>query len=65
MAGGVALMLHVLPPVPDLLALAITVPLGMMLYGAALYRIAPERIAEALHFARNRGEPDPAPAPAE
>ncbi|MCZ8371068.1 MAG: oligosaccharide flippase family protein [Porphyrobacter sp.] len=65
MAGGVALVLHLLPPVPDLLALAITVPLGVVLYGAILHRIAPERIAEALHFARNRGEPDAAPAPAE
>lgn len=65
MAGGVWLLLRLLPPVPDLLALAIAVPLGVVLYGAALYRIAPERIAEALRFARNRGEPEPAPAPAE
>ncbi len=67
MAGGVALALHLLPQVPDLLALAIAVPLGMVLYIAGLYRIAPERLAEALHFARNRGDSDAEaePAPAE
>lgn len=67
MAGGVALALHLLPQVPDLLALAIAVPLGMALYIAGLYRIAPERLAEALHFARNRGDSDAEaePAPAE
>ena len=67
MAGGVALALHLLPQVPDLLALAIAVPLGMVLYIAGLYRIAPERLAAALHFARNRGDGDAEaePAPAE
>lgn len=67
MAGGVALALHLLPQVPDLLALAIAVPLGMVLYIAGLYRIAPKRLAEALRFARNRGDSDAEaePAPAE
>ena len=63
MAGLIALVLHWLPPVPDLLALAIAVPLGVALYGGVLYLIAPERIAEALRFARNRGESEAAPAP--
>lgn len=67
MAGLIALVLRWLPPVPDLLALAIAVPLGVALYGGVLHRIAPERIAEALRFARNRGESEasPAPVPAE
>jgi O-antigen/teichoic acid export membrane protein len=69
MAAGVALLLHLLPAVPDLLALAIAVPVGVGLYLGILHRIAPDRIDEALRFARNRGEseeePAPAPAPAE
>ncbi|MFM7404290.1 MAG: lipopolysaccharide biosynthesis protein [Erythrobacter sp.] len=62
MAGGVALVLRVLPPVPDLLGLAIAVPLGMALYCGALYWIAPDRIAEALRIMRNRGELEADPA---
>jgi len=69
MAAGVALLLHLLPAVPDLLALAIAVPVGVGLYLGILHRIAPDRIDEALRFARNRGESEeevaPAPAPAE
>ncbi len=64
MAGVLALAMRALPPVPDLLALAITVPLGVALYLGALNRIAPDRIAEALRFARDRGEGDPSPEPA-
>ncbi|TAD82348.1 MAG: lipopolysaccharide biosynthesis protein [Sphingomonadales bacterium] len=62
MAACVAIVLRALPPVPDLLALAITVPLGVALYLGALHRIAPDRLTEALHFLRNRGEPEAAPA---
>jgi O-antigen/teichoic acid export membrane protein len=68
MAGGVTLAFAALPAVPSLAALAIAVPLGMALYLAALHRIAPDRIAEALRFAREQGESEPetsAPAPAE
>jgi O-antigen/teichoic acid export membrane protein len=71
MAAGVWLVLRELPPVMDLVALGIAVPLGVALYLGALHLIAPGRIAEALHFARNRGEaedaaqPGSAPAPAE
>ena len=65
MAGGTALVLHLLPPVPDLLALAISVTVGVALYAGALHLIAPERLAEALRFVRNRGETEPEPAPAE
>lgn len=64
MAGGVALAMRGLPPVPPLLALAVTVPLGVALYVGALNLIAPGRVTEALHFARNRGEPEPNPSPA-
>jgi len=64
MAASVAGMLALLPAdAAPLLALGITVPLGAALYGAALHLIAPERLAEALHFARLRGEVVPvAPA---
>jgi hypothetical protein len=36
--------------------------LGVGLYLGALHLIAPDRMAEALHFMRNRGEAEPAPA---
>lgn len=63
MAAGVALMLALLPPgLPPLLALAIAVPLGVALYGGVLHLIAPARLSEALHFARDRGDGAPAPA---
>lgn len=62
MAAGVALALQALPPLPDVLALGLAVALGVALYGAALHLIAPERLAEALHFLRNRGEPEALPA---
>ena len=65
MAGGVWLVVRGLPPVPDLLALAIAVPIGVALYLGALNIIAPDRVAEALNFARNRGASEPEPAPAE
>jgi len=65
MAGGVWLVVRGLPPVPDLLALAIAVPIGVALYVGALNIIAPDRVAEALNFARNRGASEPEPAPAE
>lgn len=67
MAGGVQLALTALPVLPDLMVLAITVPLGVALYLGALNLIAPDRIADALRFVRDRGESDadPEPAPAE
>lgn len=65
MAGGVWLGLRGLPPVPDWVALGVAVPLGVALYLGALNIIAPDRLAEALSFARNRGEGEAAPAPAE
>jgi hypothetical protein len=65
MAGGVWLVLRGLPPVADWLALGIAVPIGVALYLGALNIIAPDRVAEALNFARNRGGSEPEPAPAE
>ncbi|MFM7377772.1 MAG: lipopolysaccharide biosynthesis protein [Erythrobacter sp.] len=65
MAGGVWLVLRGMPPVPDLVALGIAVPIGVALYLGALNIIAPDRLAEALNFARNRGGSEPEPAPAE
>lgn len=67
MAGGVALAVRALPVLPDLLVLAITVPLGVGLYLGALNLIAPDRLADALRFVRDRGEgeAEPEPAPAE
>jgi hypothetical protein len=69
MAGGVSLVMMNLPKVPDLAALAIAVPVGVALYLGALKLIAPERLAEALHFVRHRSDdeslPEPARAPAE
>lgn len=58
MAGGVALMLRAMPPVPDVVALGLAVTLGVALYLGALHLIAPDRLAEALRFIRNRGEPE-------
>ena len=67
MAAGVALVLRGLAGAPDLAALAIAVPVGVALYLGLLHRIAPDRLAEALRFIRNRGEAGSAavPAPAE
>jgi len=66
MAAGVRLLLGLLPAgLMPLLALAACVPLGVALYLAALQAIAPQRLAEALNFLRNRGEDDGAPAPAQ
>ena len=66
MGAGVKLVLGLLPAgLMPLLALAACVPLGVALYLGALQLIAPERLAEALSFLRNRGEDEAAPAPAE
>lgn len=65
MAGGVWLVLRGLPDMADWLVLGIAVPIGVALYLGALNIIAPERLAEALNFARNRGGSEPEPAPAE
>jgi len=66
MAAGVKLVLGLLPAgIMPLLVLALCVPLGVALYLGTLQVIAPQRIAEALSFLRNRGEDEAAPAPAE
>jgi len=65
MAGGGWLGLRGLPPVPDWVALGVAVPLGVALYLGALNIIAPDRLAEALNFARNSDGNQPEPAPAE
>jgi O-antigen/teichoic acid export membrane protein len=62
MAAGVALQLAVLPPMLPLGALVLAVTLGIALYGGALHLIAPERLAEALRFLREQGEPEATPA---
>lgn len=62
MAAGVALALRFMPPVMPLAALAGAVALGVALYLAALQLIAPDRLAEALRFLRERGEAEPVPA---
>ena len=62
MAGGVALALRALPPVMPLAALGAAVLLGVALYLGALQLIAPDRLAEALRFLRERGEAEPVPA---
>jgi O-antigen/teichoic acid export membrane protein len=62
MAAGVALALQVMPPLPDILALGLAAGLGVALYLGLLHLIAPDRLAEALHFIRNRGEPEALPA---
>jgi O-antigen/teichoic acid export membrane protein len=63
MAGGVALLLRLLPAdLPPLLALICAVLLGVALYAGGLSLIAPQRLAEALRFIRNPAEPEPAPA---
>ncbi len=71
MAAGVSLVLHALPALPDWLALAIAVLVGVALYLGFLSRIAPDRLQEALRFVRNRGADESdhqaaaTPAPAE
>lgn len=66
MAAGVKLVLGLLPlGLMPLVALAACVPLGVALYLGALQLIAPERLAEALNFLRNRGEDEVAPVPAQ
>jgi O-antigen/teichoic acid export membrane protein len=62
MGAGVALALGLLPPMLPLATLVLAVLLGVALYLAALRLIAPERLAEALRFARTRGETEAAPA---
>ena len=63
MGACVYLVRTMLPPLADLVQLLLLVPLGVALYGAVLFAIAPERLIEALRFARNRGdEAESAPA---
>jgi O-antigen/teichoic acid export membrane protein len=62
MAAGVALALGAMPAVMPLAALAAAVLLGVALYLGALQLIAPDRLAEALRFLRERGEAEPVPA---
>ncbi len=52
-----------LPALPAVVGLLLLVPLGIAIYLAVLFAIAPERLIEALRFARNRsdeGEGSPA-----
>jgi O-antigen/teichoic acid export membrane protein len=60
MAAGVRLVEALLPQdLPPIAVLAVAVPLGMGLYLGLLRLIAPERLAEAIRFARNPGAPAP------
>lgn len=67
MAMGVALLLPALPAPVPLVTLTLAVVLGVALYLALLRLMAPDRLAEALRFLRNRGDgdttPEGAPAP--
>lgn len=66
MGVGVKLVLGLLPAgLMPLLALVVCVPIGAALYLAALQAIAPERLAEAFNFLRNRGGDEETPAPAQ
>ena len=56
MGASVYLLRGLLPAMPDFMQLLLLVPLGAAIYGAVLFAIAPERLIEALRFARNRGE---------
>lgn len=62
MGAGVALALAVMSPLLPLAQLVLAVLLGVALYFSALRLIAPERVAEALHFVRTRGESEAVPA---
>lgn len=63
MGACVYLVRGLLPPMADFAQLALLVPLGVAIYGAVLFAIAPDRLIEALRFARNRaGEAESAPA---
>jgi O-antigen/teichoic acid export membrane protein len=60
MAGVIAGLLAILPQgLPSLAVLILAVPLGISLYLGMLHLIAPDRMAEALRFARNRSETNP------
>lgn len=62
MATGVALLLPALPAPVPLVTLTLAVVLGVALYLALLRLIAPDRLAEALRFLRNRGDGNAPPA---
>lgn len=54
MMGGVVFLVRgALPQLPALAELLLLVPMGAAIYGAVLFAIAPERLIEALRFARN------------
>lgn len=55
MGASVYLVRGMLPAMADFVQLLLLVPLGVAIYGAVLFAIAPERLIEALRFARNRG----------
>ena len=69
MTAGVELLIHTLPMqiLSPFVALVITVVMGAALYLGAIHLIAPDRLTEALRFARNRGGGEDAatPVPAE
>lgn len=55
MGGTVHLVRGMLPPMPAVGELVLLVPLGVTIYAGVLLAIAPDRLFEALRFARNRG----------
>ena len=55
MGGSVHIVRGMLPAMPALAELVLLVPLGAAVYAAVLVAIAPDRLVEALRFARNRG----------
>jgi len=63
MGASVYLIRTALPAMADFVQLLLLVPLGAAIYVAVLFAIAPDRLIEALRFARNRGAPaESAPA---
>jgi hypothetical protein len=56
MGGTIHLVRGMLPAMPAIAELLLLVPLGAALYAAVLIAIVPDRLIEALRFARNRAE---------
>ncbi len=59
MGGIVYLARGMILGLPSVIQLALLVPLGVAIYLGVLFAIAPDRLAEALRFARNREAPAP------
>lgn len=62
MGGCVFLARGIMPAMPALAELLLLVPLGAAIYGGVLFAIAPQRLVEALRFARNRSADADSPA---